>query len=302
MSRRVRGKISARYFDSSATPPVKDDQQLNVLSEDNHSLLFKGHDQKTSETKNEKIIIPGNDGPVQFSLTALRQHLTELKPLANVPVRSLSGEKHNFFHSTVESLRVIFKSPGVYEMALAEIQKVFDDVKDVTPGTVASYFVGCFNDDKFAGPAGCNPKCTSSTPPIDGGSTCEDFVLIYSEGNFSALNEIPTSNDSVQSTSSHAYIYISDTDFDGFSSDNFTELSRVGISSATLIYGTKDGKYKDIKENIQLNQLPKKSDKKSDSDSKSNSSSTQAWAIAILVILIIILLLLVLYLYRRQYQ
>lgn len=258
--------------------------------------------------KEDVFFISNQNGSFQLHRKTLKETLHELKSQCHVSVRQLNAEHTELFKSVVEALRLLYGSQALYDLILNDIRGIFSDVKDVRPGTVAAFFIGCFNDDKFPGPMGCSPKCAgSSLPPPEGTpgyTNCDDLVLIYSDGLFSSLNE---------KRSSHAYIYVGSGNFNGFSNENIRQLKEAGIENASIIFGNPDGSYREVTSPLNLDQLPKKQEADNSGSNSSNSSSNvtssegaasgngsgAAIAFAVVLILIIIILLIVFFRYGK---
>jgi len=240
-------------------------------------------------------VINNNGGSFQLHRNTLKETLVDLKSQSHVSIRNLSAEYTESFRSVIEALRLLYGSQALYDMVLNDIRHIFSDVKDIKPGTVAASFVGCLNDDKFSGPIGCSPKCAAALPPTEGTPgyyNCEDLVLIYSGGLFSSLND---------KLSNHAYIYIGDTNFEGFSGENVQQLRDAGIEKVTLVFGDKDGAYSEITEVLPLDQIPTKAGSNVNtsnlqaSSTETSSNTTGAIVIGVIVVVIVILLLVILY-------
>lgn len=300
MSQRLGSNINSPLFMADPVP-VRGGQQTNTTSNPDQSFFVKGEDGKNKGSyehvggDDDVFIINGQGGSFQLHRNTLKETLEDLKTQAHVSVRHLSPNHTESFRSIVEALRLLYGSQALYDLVLADIRGVFNDVRDVKPGTVAAFFVGCFSDDKFPGPMGCSPKCAASLPPSEGTpgyANCDDLVLIYSEGLFSSLNE---------KRSSHAYIYISDPDFAGFTADNLRQLRAADIENVSLVFGNADGSYREVTSALPIDQLPKKAGEEnalavsqSEGDSGSNNAGVGI-ALAIIIIIIIVLLFIVLF-------
>ena len=304
MSHQLRNSISSPLFMIPPTPTNNNSLSTNPSS-NNQSYFIKGDDVTDSYQHvggdDDVFIINGPSESFQLHRNTLKEALEELKTQANVPLRQLNSQYTESFRSIVEALRLLYGSQAVYDLILTDIRNVFSDIKDVRPGTVAAFFIGCFNDDKFPGPMGCSPKCAASLPPTEGTpgyNNCEDLVLIYSDGLFSSLNE---------KQSTHAYIYIGDPNFQGFSIENIRQLRDAGVENATLIFGNEDGSYREVTSSLPIDKLPilsetsqnnltPSADNTPSSSSSDESSNTNTGLIfAIIIIIIIILLLALLY-------
>ena len=304
MSHRLGSSISSPLF---LVDPVSTHNNVSHNNSyiNDHSFLVKGEESPTtvnvtpeSPNNNDEtdvLIISGKGESFKLNRNTLREALQELKSQAHVSLRQLNPEQTELFRSIVEALRLLYGSQGLYDIIITDIRNVFNDVKDIKPGTVAAFFIGCFNDDKFPGPMGCSPKCAASFPPTEGTpgyTNCDDLVLIYSDGLFSSLNE---------KQSSHAYIYIDDPEFAGFTTENINQLRSANIENCSLIFGNQDGSYREVTGALSLNQLPRKSEitvnknQVNSNDNGSNSSGSTGIIFLIVIIIIMILLLIILY-------
>jgi len=307
MSQRLGSNINSPLFMNDPVPVRYNGNQNNSNNVD-QSFFIKGDGPKIDPPgtfehiggDEDLFIVNTKSGSFQLHRKTLKETLADLKTQANVSVRQLTPTHTESFRSIVEALRLLYGSQALYDLVLNDIRSVFSDVKDIKPGTVAAFFVGCFNDDKFPGPMGCSPKCAASLPPTEGTpgyANCDDLVLIYSDGLFSSLNE---------KRSSHAYIYISDNDFSGFTTENIRQLRDAGIENSSLIFGNQDGSYREVTSALTLDQLPRKNNDpiKSESNnvqsnqnnSTQNGTNTSAGAVfAVIIAIIVILLIIVLY-------
>ena len=292
--------------------PVRSDGSHTVAYNNDQPFFVKGEDQQNTTTdsyqhvggEDDIFIINGPSESFQLHRNTLKEALEDLKTQAHVPLRQLNPQHTESFRSIVEALRLLYGSQALYDLILTDIRAVFNDVNDVRPGTVAAFFIGCFNDDKFPGPMGCSPKCAASLPPTEGTpgyNNCEDLVLIYSDGFFSSLNE---------KRSPHAYIYVGEDDFSGFTAENIRQLKDAGIDNVSLIFGNQDGSYREVTGALPLDQLPRRTGTDGSQDSHttpSNNSPTPndtsdptqsngtGLIFGIIIIVIIILLLVILY-------
>ena len=307
MSQRLGSNINSPLFMADPVP-VRRDGNLSTINNNDQSFLVKGEEPKDTTAgayehvggEEDVFIINNQGGSFQLHRKTLKETLVELKTQAGVSVRQLNPEHTESFRSIVEALRLLYGSQALYDLVLNDIRSVFNDVKDVKPGTVAAFFIGCFNDDKFPGPMGCSPKCAASLPPAEGTpgyANCDDLVLIYSEGLFSSLNE---------KRSAHAYIYIGDANFSGFSAENLRQVREAGIENASLIFGNPDGSYREVTSPLSLDQLPRRDESqnlKAENTTTTNdtsSSSSSAGVVVFVIIAIIILILLGVVLYRAN--
>src|SRR5579864_4769354 len=161
--------------------------------------------------KDDVFIIKSKEkGHFQFHRNTLKETLIDLKTQANVPVKYLTAHYNDQFNSIVQTLDLLYGSRKLYNIAISDIHGIFGDIKNVVPGTIGAFFIGCSIKSNFTGPAICDPLCVSALPSgerTSGTGECDDLVLIYSDGVFNSLNE---------KRSARVYIYIGDSDFTGF--------------------------------------------------------------------------------------
>lgn len=309
MSHRLGSNINSPLFMTDPVPGRRPENHTGFNN--NHSLdSFYVKGEETKETtadsyehlggKEDVFIINSQGGAFQLHRNTLKQTLSELKTQAGVSIRQLTPEHTEAFRGVMEALRLLYGSQALYDLVLTDIRNVFNDVSEIKPGTVAAFFIGCFNDDKFPGPMGCSPKCAASLPPTEGTPgyvNCDDLVLIYSGGLFSSLNE---------KSSSHAYIYIGDVDFQGFTSENLRELRNAGIENASLVFGNQDGTYREVSSSLPVDQLPitrenpVQASLQSSIQSSEDTNNNGAGLVVFIIILVIVVLLAVM-LYRYFY-
>lgn len=298
MSNRLGSNINSPLFMIDPVP-VRNDKVRSDINSRKQSFFVKGEDTTSYEHvggQDDVFIITSPDGSFQLHRTTLKETLVELKTQSHVSIRQLSPEHTESFKSIVEALRLLYGSQALYELILTDIHAVFDDVKDIIPGTIAAFFIGCSTNDKFPGPMGCSPKCAASLPPSDGTpgyTNCDDLVLIYSEGLFSSLND---------KRSTHAYIYIGESNFLAFSPENIRQLRDAGIENASLVFGLQDGSYREVTSVLPVDKLPYNSaitsanlQQTPDETATNTTNSGAGIAFAIIIVVIIILLLVLLY-------
>jgi len=298
MNSKSRSSLNSELFMKTPVPVRKLESTRDIMNAE-QKFYTKGdnHEAKKFEIDNgndDIIIIKRKDDSLQLHRTALRETLSELKKVTTVAVSNLDPEKSQLLQSIIEVTKALYNTPKLYDLVLKDIATIFHDVKEVVPGTVGAFFVGCFTDDKFPGPQGCNPKCVASVPPTEGTlgfKHCDELVIIYNDGKFGALNE---------KKSDKAYIYISDENFSGFNADNIKQLKESGVQSASLIFGTANGAYREVTGNLSLDQLPIQIN--TTSDTQSSSSNAVGIVVFIIIIAIIIALLVYLFYYLPRNQ
>lgn len=290
MSQRIGSTINSPFFMADPILAGRGGDRTN-------SFITKGDDPKPTND----VFLVTNQAGASFKLNrgTLKETLVQLKEQAQVSVRNLSPQNTESFKSVVEALRLLHGSQALYDMILNDIREVFSDINDIKPGTIASFFIGCFNDDKFPGSIGCSPKCASSLPPTEGTpgyNACDDLVLIYENGQFSSLNE---------KRSTQAFIYIGQQDFVGFTPQNIQQLTEAGVERVVLIYGTPEGKYREVTSAIAVDALPKvvvetpNEHKIVPKESTTSTTSSAGWIVLGVLILLVIVLFIMVYLRGR---
>jgi hypothetical protein len=94
--------------------------------------------------------------------------------------------------------------------------------------------------------------------------------------------------------STHAYIYVENVKFEGFSKDNIEQLRSEGIQTSTLIYGNGDDTYREIAKMSPIEQLPQRSTPPSNNNNSGNDGTNNDAALIAGIIIIVILIIIVL--------
>lgn len=282
MHKRQRSNVNSSLFMQDPVPA----RESKKTPKTEEKFYVKGDDDA------DTLLVKNQEGSYQVHRNHLRETLKELKIHHNKAVKDLDPASTDLFRSVVEAVRLLYGSQSIYDLVLKDIHSVFSDIKSVAPGTVAAFFVGCFSDDKFPGPVGCSPKCASSLPPTEGTpgyASCEDLVLVYSKGAFHSLNEKRTE---------HCYIYVEDSDFKEFSEANIRQLKDAGVVSVTLIFGNEKGDYKEVKDKLEIGNLPMIAP--TSAPVKTSQSTTNNVINVLFAILIIIILLFLIIFFIRK--
>ncbi len=283
-----RSLINTSLFLNHSTSESKDDAGSGIedpsLTGIEDSSLTGESDianyEKVSD-KDDLYIIRHDDKSFYLHRQRLIDTVKQLYAYKHVQISQLEKHQAKLFESTIEATRILYNSHVLKKLILEDIQKIFKNVKTSAPGSVSAFFLACFNDDNFQGPLGCNPRCAASSLGCEA-FDCEDTILVYSNGQFNALNEKQTS---------HAYIYIESDKFVKFNHLDVQRLKGAQISSVTIIYGNKDGTYRDITYRLNLDQLH--------THHQNNSASS---ATIILVIIILLIILALVFLYGNHYM
>lgn len=254
---------------------IKDSEDSGDESTTEESVTYE----KISEDKDIYLIRTDNKS-YKLHRKKLIKSLKLLHHSAYTLISDLDTNMMDRFNSTIESTRILYNSKALKDLILNDIREIFHNVKKPVPGTVGAFFVGCFNDDLFTGPLGCNPRCASMR--CDAGFECSDTVLTFSNDIFSNMNNKHTTN---------AYIYIKNSNFRSFSLYHLELLKDAGIKSMILIYSNKDGSYREVTNKIYLDTLLKPHD----------VNTFEITGIIIFVIILILILFVLIYLYHFNY-
>lgn len=250
------------------------------------SLFIESSKGQYEKISDQVYLIRDKDGKnCQLNRNDLVYSLKELHKYSHVFIDKLSVKQKELLDSITEAARILHNTKVLNDLVLDDVKKVFSDIKHPIPGTVGAFFVGCFNEDKFKGPLGCNPRCAASFISCDKEQlACEDNIYILKDYQFIKLNKKEHNQ-----PSEHVYIYIDDSDFEQFYQSNINTLKRGGVKKVTLIYSNEDGTYKNIKYNVNLDDLPATQD-----------SFNAMWIVLIVFIILLIILIAggFVYLYR----
>jgi hypothetical protein len=292
MDNPVQTRDTTHSFKSHILP--REDRQL--LEKDD-KLYYKGgkhHHKNKSSYKHlggEEDVYLIDNGVETFQLhrATLLERLHEFSNLGHLSIHHLNEDHTEAFADIAGAITKLYGTEALYDLIHDDIKHAFHikDHHDLIPGTVAAYFVGCMDDSNFPGGVGCDPKCAGSIPADINQKPCDDLVLLYSDHTFTSLNDV---------TSNHAYIYIEGNTFDGFTRDSIQQLHDEGVTSVTLIFGNPNGSYREISEDIPVEQLQV-------NNTQNTETTSNTTAVCILFLLIIIVILVLLYVfYRTHYR
>src|SRR5439155_17359282 len=189
------------------------------------------------------------------------------------------------------------------------IDTEFKNLSYISPGSIGAHFYGCNIHTPFSDKApGCSVICAGSMPRKDKfWKSCDNTVILARNMNTGFdFEKLSVGNDK-----SHAHIFINYDkleDFPGFTKDEKSELTSMGISKVYLHnYNSNDNNTVPLTENsmeinaIKIRPSPKTSrpnkpnkghHRESDSDSESDEDNNiwVMWLVAIIVIVIILLI------------
>lgn len=219
-----------------------------------------------------------NSGPLVLERNKLKEKLEKLKSKANVSKDALDEEHAALFKEVVGAMKMLYGT-SLYPDVMADIASVFSTLptENMEPGTVHSFFVGCTSTDNFSGKPGCNPKCASGLPDPNV-TVCEDTFLSLKQDKFIAHNTKKTS---------HAYIFLEDPGFVGFTVGHIEQLRVSGVTKASLIRAKKDIPSQfDTTQAVELEKLPVRK-----SNPSPPESTTPTWIIWLIIIVVFLLFL-----------
>lgn len=205
-----------------------------------------------SEISDKKLFVKGNDNNFDiilngevFSLDrkSFISMLKELKTKSNIKILNLDKNSKTYLNDIIDLINTL-KPTQYFKIIKEDIDNIFGDIKDIQIGSVASYFT--YSDSKLKN-SECDPKNILSL--VNPGSSCDDSSLLYADNIFHFLMNKKTP---------HAYIYIMNQLFNGFSEENIKELALENITHVTIIVGDNKNNYKTITDKISLSNIPKK--------------------------------------------
>lgn len=217
-------------------------------------VMTKGTDADGVGQSDEELMIKGRglDGAgvdmdnITKILRGLYTHKDDL-------IRTTDNNTKKYFESIVETMSVLANTKA-YDTVYAKIQEIFGGLKGATPGTIGAHFAGCLLRTNFSGPPSCSAICSGGVG-VQGVSNCDVFTLLLDkERHINSLNAGTPAN------RGRAYIYVPDTlEFDGFTQNEVTQFSQLGIKEAKVIkYSTTGTQYTDLTQGfVQVAQLPK---------------------------------------------
>ncbi len=238
---------------------------MNKINEDSYEKV---------DDQEDLYIIKSENKNYYLYRQRLIDTVKDLYPYAHVQISKLEKDQKQLLENTMKATKLLYHSNVLKNLIVDDIQEIFKDIKNPTPGSVCAFFITCFNHDDFKGPLGCHPKALSF-----GCDTCEDTILSYNYG-FIPINRHHTN---------HAYIYI-DCKFTNFTRKDIQKLKDDGIQKVTLIYGNKNGTYQEITYQMSLDKLP-----------VSKNTTTASTSTIVLLIIIILIMLGLLFVYGNGY-
>ena len=201
--------------------------------------VYKGGNSTESSPSSRSNASAPNTDVKRIDMSEITSILVELRKYANHKISDLPPKIGNNLRDFVDITKLVSNTKFYYELAKTT-EKLFGDIKHISPNTVAAYFRGCFVHNNFDGPASCSATCAGMMPPpndIKGWSFCEDNVLHF-DGVKLEFQHVASPK------SNRAIIHVIDYDrYDGFKDDHVQQLLDEGIEFVSLYIVQDDGKY-----------------------------------------------------------
>ena len=147
-----RSTVNSAFFMTTPEKPVE--------TKPKDGFLIKGHESSESYEHiggdHDTFIVNGPNSPYKLNRNTLRDSLLQLKKYSHTFIDQLTEDQTNAFNSVVESCRLLYGTPAMYDIILTDINAIFADIKNVKPATVGAFFTGCFTDSQFPGSPGCS--------------------------------------------------------------------------------------------------------------------------------------------------
>ena len=225
---------------------------------------------------------------------ALRSTLLQLKKVANEKIKTLNDTERHNFHYIVQQVQKNYVVSETYDKLYQTFTDVFGDVKDISPGTVAAYIIGCAEKNAPSGPNGCSAVCVGSAPaPNTDTSQCNArAVWAYrDENNYTLISLSP-------SLSKDAIIYIDNKEtFRGLNHLEKKKLDEWQIETiAVASYDVATKSYREIVPRVPLARAPNRVDVEPSNFGSSKNPN------AVFFVLLLVLLLIVIYIGWRIYN
>lgn len=213
------------------------------------SLTFNPNDYedpKPHPVESKHVYVEKGKAKYQLEMRETKRLLKILRQHSNVPITRLTGEASEAFKRVVGDIH-IFHTSTSYVVLYEFIREIFEDCRDVLPGTVGAYFYGCHLENSIGGVehTGCSAICAGSAPPNDANwSSCVNPVILAlpenGRFNLSLLHAGKSDNDKKV-----AYIFLTYSTyaaFPGFTSEDKKQLRSWGIETVKLRGYREDGK------------------------------------------------------------
>lgn len=253
----------------------------------------------------EEVYYKGEDEEYEIDLDDLEEKISSLKNVCDEQV-SLLKSPHDVNFEHVKNIVYLLKNHSSYDRVYDIAKKYFSDVKNVLPGSVSAYFVGCDMvqknpDDKY------KVICSNDSLKKRGNSwNSFDKTVIHGLYNdrLSQFNFFPINISKNRTTVVICMKYKTYSDFPGFSEAEKDFLSEMfGADEVVLIsYDTSKG-YIELNEGaIPMSELKtRKGDKRMGRDLQISSKNTSLDDKVIIIGVVMIIMIIVLaYMMRKK--
>lgn len=210
---------------------------------------LNGH--RSSRSRSGNIFTKGSDSStgsdrVVVNLQVLKNEISELKKYANVRVSELPTKISEKL-STIGKLAGLLRDTSSYDSIIKSVEEAFGN-QTVNPGTVASFFYGCFSPSNYDGILHCSATCAGNLPlpNIAGWQDCDKTVILLSKDGLDVRHAVD---------GDEAIIHYIDDEYKGFSRQQIKELKDLGIKYVTVDLFA-DGHYTLQCKSLPIDELP----------------------------------------------
>jgi hypothetical protein len=222
----------------------------------------------------------------------INDSLHRLSTISTKPLKNLSPEEMKDYNLLTSNISRLYGTDG-YNLLYKEIVNHFPDEKNIIPGSVAGYFIGCKATTNFTYGDECSILHLTGAPYFqDNGDqkTCSKSVYLAPFDNGYTFSEL-TVGDKDDTT---AIVYITPP-FRGFSKNEIFELETKGIKNVIVSYYNENSNQYTVSNITETSALPirteERLDKKlirSENGNSSNSSCSMTTIAGIIILLLII--------------
>lgn len=263
-----------------------------------------------SHESHEELVPKGLDDTVKIDIHKISEICDRLVKHYDQNIKSLEGKIQNDFRSMISYVNLLYDTDN-YNVIYDIVRDKFKHIKNVKPGTIGAYFVGCLSDVKINGlNPSCTPICTGSMPPSKKYSTqnkwsfCDSTVVwgIYDNNSLklTLLNSIPNSDKGLLFVN-----VINPNNFSGLNDTEKLQLRNFGLKYIKILgYNQSGNSYTDITTDyVNLNDIKTRVsiipspilqtvNNTLNNTTKSMPSSNTAMLIIIIVVVLVVLFLL----------
>ena len=249
------------------------------------SIIYKGYDDNNSQASSVISVNSGGSSSPTFTIhrEQVKGLLKTIKTKCHTKISDLDDEHKAIYDRLVEIITLTYNTQSIYDHLIKDIREVFPSNEKISPLTVGAYFTGCFTSDNFSGKNECNPKCAGNT--INNMKQCEDSVIFFEGDKLTYL---------VEKKTIHAYVYVGDRNFKGFTQQNINSLKMDHIYKVSLIFSKPNDPtmYEDVGNVTSVDKLPLRD---TVTPTNKNEQSSLNWVSIIMLIFIILIIIGLLY-------